>query len=200
MNPWMSPVELQGKHAHLLPLSRDHLPDLVDATRDGELHRLWYTTVPSADEMEAEIERRLSLQAAGSMLPFSVFDAQLDKVVGMTTFMNIDPAARRVEIGSTWCRRAVQRTHINTECKWMLLRHAFESQDCIAVELRTHFLNQQSRRAIERIGAKFDGVLRSHMIMANGTVRDTAVYSVIAAEWPTVSVHLRWLLDKPRES
>ena len=198
VKPWIAPLTLQGERARLVPLSIDHADDLRDATRDGDLHTLWYTMVPHADDVVAEIERRLALQASGSMLPFSVVDATTGRVVGMTTYMNIDGGARRVEIGSTWCRKSVQRTLINTECKWLLLRHAFESLDCIAVEFRTHFLNAQSRRAIERLGAKFDGVLRSHMIMANGTVRDTAVYSIIASEWPTVSVHLRYLLEKPR--
>jgi RimJ/RimL family protein N-acetyltransferase len=112
--------------------------------------------------------------------------------------MNIDATNHRVEIGSTWYRKSVQRSSLNTECKLLLLRHAFEEMDCIAVEFRTHFINQQSRKAIERIGAKFDGTLRSHMKMANGTMRDTAVYSIIASEWPTVEANLTWMLGKPR--
>ncbi|MEM9603639.1 MAG: GNAT family protein [Pseudomonadota bacterium] len=199
MTPWIAPLTLEGDHAQLAPLSHEHADDLRAATRDGQLHRLWYTTVPDPDGIDAEIDRRLALQAAGTMLPFAVIDARTGRAVGMTTYMNIDAHARRVEIGSTWCRLAVQRTPLNTECKWLLLRHAFEHLDCIAVEFRTHVLNGQSRRAIERLGAKFDGVLRSHMIMANGTVRDTAVYSIIASEWSTVSVHLRFLLERPRD-
>lgn len=132
------------------------------------------------------------------MLPFSIIDRTNGHAVGMTTYMNIDAANRRLEIGSTWYRKSVQRSPFNTECKLLLLQHAFESLDCIAVEFRTHFVNTQSRRAIERLGAKLDGVLRSHMMMANGTLRDTAVYSIIAPEWPTVKANLQWQLEKPR--
>ncbi len=195
---WPEAVELKGRHGALAPLSRDHAADLSEAAADGELHRLWYTTIPRPEEVAEEIERRLALRTSGSMLPFAVLDPK-GRAVGMTTYMNIDAANRRVEIGSTWLRKSVQRSLINTECKWMLLRHAFEVLDCIAVEFRTHFVNVQSRRAIERLGAKLDGVLRSHMIMANGTVRDTACYSVIASEWPTVKANLEWMLEKPRE-
>jgi RimJ/RimL family protein N-acetyltransferase len=129
--------------------------------------------------------------------PFTVLNA--DKVpVGMTTYMNVDAANRRVEIGSTWYRKAVQRTPLNTECKLMLLTHAFEDKDCIAVEFRTHVLNTQSRRGIERLGARLDGTLRAHAIMPNGTLRDTIVYSITAPEWPAVQSHLNWQLQKPR--
>ena len=148
--------------------------------------------------MGKEIDRRLGLQAAGSMLPFTVFDAD-GRIVGMTTYMNIDAANRRVEIGSTWYAKSAQRGPLNTQCKLLLLRHAFETLNCIAVEFRTHFFNHQSRRAIERLGAKQDGILRSHQIAPNGTLRDTVVYSITAAEWPTVQTHLEFQLnDKPR--
>ena len=148
--------------------------------------------------MHAEIERRLALQAAGSMLPFTVIDPATGQAAGMTTFMNVDATNRRVEIGSTWYAKSVQRSGLNTEAKLLLLGHAFDTLDCIAVEFRTHFMNHQSRRAIERLGAKLDGILRSHQIAANGTLRDTCVYSIIAPEWPTVRAHLEWLLEKPR--
>lgn len=149
--------------------------------------------------MRDEIERRLSLQRSGSMLPFVVIDARSGRAVGMTTYMDIDAANRRVEIGSTWYRKSVQRTAINTECKLLLLQHAFEALDCIAVEFRTHFFNHQSRRAIERLGAKLDGVLRNHRRASDGTLRDTCVYSIIAPEWPTVRSHLNHQLARPRE-
>ena len=168
------------------------------AARDGELWKLWYTTVPRPEEMSAEIERRLKLQETGSMLPFAVRHEPSGELVGMTTFMNIDANNRRVEIGSTWYARRVQRSALNTECKLMLLRHAFESLDCIAVEFRTHLFNRQSRAGIERLGAKLDGILRNHMIMPNGTLRDTCTYSIIASEWPVVRAHLEWQLAKPR--
>jgi RimJ/RimL family protein N-acetyltransferase len=131
------------------------------------------------------------------MLPFTVQDAN-GRTVGMTTYMNIDASNRRVEIGSTWYARSVQRTGLNTQCKRLLLGHAFETLGCIAVEFRTHRLNTQSRRAIERLGAQLDGILRAHQISPNGTLRDTAVYSITAAEWPTVRAHLDWQLARPR--
>jgi RimJ/RimL family protein N-acetyltransferase len=194
---WPEPVELVGEHAALRPLSTNHADALTEAVRDGELWKLWYTSVPPPERMGAEIERRLKLQAAGSMTPFTVFDA--DGVpCGMTTYMNVDAANRRVEIGSTWYAKRVQRTPLNTECKRMLLAHAFEALECIAVEFRTHRFNTQSRRAIERLGAQLDGMLRCHSVAPNGTLRDTAVYSIVAAEWPTVRAHLDWQLEKAR--
>lgn len=197
--PWPDPVTLRGEHARLEPLSHDHLEGLVEAVKDGELFKLWYTAVPRPENMAKEIDRRLGLQKAGSMLPFTVFDAA-GKIAGMSTYMNIDAANRRVEIGSTWYAKRVQRTPLNTQCKLLLLGHAFEALNCIAVEFRTHFFNHQSRRAIERLGAKQDGILRSHQIAPNGTLRDTVVFSIIAAEWPTVKAHLNFQLnDKPRD-
>jgi len=193
--PWLEPVTLRGTHARLEPLSPDHCDGLTEAARDGELWKLWYTFVPKAEEMGKEIDRRLDLQAAGSMLPFTVFDAD-GKIAGMTTYMNVDTANRRVEIGSTWYAKRVQRSAVNTQCKLLLLTHAFENLDCIAVEFRTHFFNHQSRRGIERLGAKLDGILRSHQIASNGTLRDTVVYSIIASEWPTVKAHLTYQLNE----
>jgi RimJ/RimL family protein N-acetyltransferase len=175
----------------------DQTPGLQAATRDGELWRLWYTFAPAPDAMATEINRRLALWRAGSMLPFTVLDAA-GKVAGMTTYMNIDTANRRVEIGSTWYAARVQRTALNTEAKLLLLMHAFETLDCIAVEFRTHWMNQQSRRAIERLGAKLDGVLRSHSVAPNGSLRDTCVYSITAPEWPAVRAHLQWQMQRPR--
>jgi RimJ/RimL family protein N-acetyltransferase len=132
------------------------------------------------------------------MLPFAVIDRTTGKAVGMTTYMNIDASNRRVEIGSTWYRKSAQRSGTNTECKLLLLQHAFETLDCIAVEFRTHFMNRQSRNAVERLGAKLDGVLRSMQIMPNGTLRDTCVYSIIASEWPAVKANLQWQLERNR--
>lgn len=195
---WPDPVTLSGPHASLVPLAPEHEAGLVEAVRDGELWQLWYTAIPPPQRMAAEIERRLALQHAGSMLPFTVLDAS-GRVVGMTTYMNIDSANRRVEIGSTWYARSVQRSALNTQCKRLLLGHAFETLECIGVEFRTHRMNVQSRRAIERLGAQLDGVLRAHQRMANGTLRDTAVYSITAAEWPTIRAHLDFQLQ-PRTS
>lgn len=192
-----TPVTLRGRHAVLEPLAPSHCAELAEAVRDGELWKLWYTKVPAPEHMEAEIARRLALHAQGSMLPFTVRDAA-GQAVGMTTYMNIDAAAPRVEIGSTWYASRVQRGPLNTECKRMLLAHAFDTLACIAVEFRTHFFNQQSRRAIERLGAKLDGILRNHARATDGTLRDTVVYSITESEWPTVRSHLDWQLARPR--
>lgn len=196
------PVTLRGQHVTLAPLAAAHEAELQEAVRDGELWNHWYTAIPRPEGMAAEIARRLDLQAKGSMCAFAVMDPATGRAVGMTTYMNIDAANRRVEIGSTWYRQSVQRTPLNTEAKRLLLAHAFEQLGCIAVEFRTHFFNQQSRRAIERLGAKLDGVLRNHQInphpAAIGALRDTCVYSIIASEWPNVRAHLDHQLSKVR--
>lgn len=185
-------VTLTGRHVTLEPLSQEHHDELCEATRDGELWKLWYTIVPSPEDMRANIERRLELQRESSMVPWAVRDHASGKVVGMTTYMNIDTKSQRVEIGSTWYARSVQRTPLNTDCKLLLLTHAFETLHCIAVEFRTSFFNLQSRKAIERLGAKQDGVLRNHMRMPDGTLRDTCVYSILPGEWPAVKKHLQF--------
>ena len=196
---WLEPIVLTGPSVRLEQLSPGHQSDLIEAVRDGELWRLWYTAIPAPETMHKEIARRLGLQATGAMLPFAVIDTTTGKAVGMTTYMNVDAANKRVEIGSTWYRRAVHRSSLNTQCKLLLLTHAFETLSCIAVEFRTHFFNHQSRRGIERLGAKLDGILRSHQLASDGTLRDTCVYSIIASEWPTVKSHLNWQMTRPRE-
>jgi len=188
--PWIEPVTLTGRHVTLEPLSKRHHDELVVAASDGKLWNLWYTIVPEPDGMMAEIERRLALQEQGSMLPFAIVEKAIGRAAGMTTYMHIDAENRRVEIGSTWLRKSAQRTALNTECKVLLLSHAFDTLGCIAVEFRTSSANAQSRRAIERLGAKFDGILRSHMRHKNGTLRDTVVYSITAAEWPAIRSRL----------
>ncbi|QYY32589.1 GNAT family N-acetyltransferase [Cupriavidus pinatubonensis] len=197
MSDFIQPVTLSGRHATLEPLRPEHAEGLRAAAADGDLWKLWYTSVPAPERMEAEIARRLGLQQQGSMQPFAVRDAS-GQLAGMTTYMNIDAANRHVEIGSTWYAQRVQRTPLNTECKLMLLRHAFEQLECIAVEFRTHWMNHQSRTAIARLGAKQDGVLRNHMRMPDGSLRDTVVFSIIASEWPTVRNHLQFQLERPR--
>ena len=197
-----SALELRGQHVTLLPLNMSHEGDLVEAVKDGELWRHWYTLIPSPEKMGEEIMRRLKLQDQGSMLPFAVMAS--GKAVGMTTYMNIDAPNKRLEIGSTWYRANVQRTPLNTECKRLLLTHAFEQLQCIAVEFRTHFFNQQSRRAIERLGAKLDGILRNHAINTHpdavGALRDTCVYSILNTEWPSVKAHLDYQLRRARKA
>lgn len=195
---FLEPMTLKGQHATLEPLALAHTEEAIEAVRDGEMWQLWYTAIPSPKNMRTEIERRLGLFDRGLMQPFAVRTPD-GRFAGMTTYMNVDAANRRIEIGSTWYRKSVQRGGLNTECKLMLLGRAFEQMDCIAVEFRTHFFNQQSRKAIERLGAKLDGILRSHQIAPNGSLRDTVVYSIVASEWPTVKAHLQYQLQKPRD-
>lgn len=181
---------LSGDRVTLEPLGSEHADDLRAAAADGDLWRTWYTSIPAPDQVDAEIDRRLAEHAAGRMVPFAVRDRPTGRVVGSTTFMNIDTANRRVEIGSTFLAKSAQRSGINTESKLLMLSHAFEAWQCIAVEFRTHWHNLQSRTAIAALGAKQDGVLRNHAIGRDGTLRDTVVFSVIASEWPAVRLSL----------
>lgn len=193
---FIEPITLVGKYARLEPLSEDHLTDLQTASADGELWKLWYTGVPQPVDMAANIEFRLAQREKGAMMPFVVRRLPDNKIVGCTTFANINAEHRRVEIGYTWYAKSAQRTPINTEIKLMMLAYAFEEKKCIAVEFYTHWFNHQSRAAIERLGAKLDGVLRNHRIGADGEFRDTCAYSIISNEWPAVKVHLRHLLTR----
>ncbi|MBP1315999.1 MULTISPECIES: GNAT family N-acetyltransferase [Herbaspirillum] len=193
---FLSPITLKGQFATVEPLHPEHHDALIAAVSDGKLWKLWYTAIPKPENMRAEIERRLHLQQQGSMLPFVIRRNDTGALCGMTTYMNADVANRRVEIGSTWYAASAQRTGINTECKLMLLTHAFEDMHCIAVEFRTHWMNQQSRAAIARLGAKQDGILRNHQRMPDGSYRDTVVFSIIESEWPTVRRHLQFKLGR----
>ena len=190
------PITLTGVHATLEPLTVDHHDALVAAASDGELWKLWYTSVPRPEAMITEIERRLDNQSKGTWLPFVIRRNDTGAISGMTNYLNIDAANRRVEIGGTWNSTSTQRTGINTECKLMLLTHAFETLKCPAVEFRTHYMNHQSREAIARLGAKQDGILRSHVLVPGVGYRDTVVFSIIESEWPTVKHHLRYKLDR----
>ncbi len=192
---WAAPTSLQLGPVGLEPLSPAHVPALREAALDGKLWDLWYTAVPRPEEMEAAVQKRLILQAEGHWLPFAVIDRTTGQAVGMTSYLHIERDVRRLEIGGTWYRRSAQGGIVNPACKMLLLHHAFEHLGCIAVELRTHVLNAQSRRAIEAIGGKLDGVLRNHFD-AFGQPRDTCVYSIIAPEWPTVQRHLAWRLSR----
>lgn len=193
---FLSPITLKGQFATVEPLHPEHHDALIAAVSDGKLWKLWYTAIPKPETMRAEIERRLHLQQQGSMLPFVIRRDDTGALCGMTTYMNADVAHRRVEIGSTWYAASAQRTGINTECKLMMLTHAFEDMHCIAVEFRTHWMNQQSRAAIARLGAKQDGILRNHQRMPDGSYRDTVVFSIIESEWPTVRRHLQFKLGR----
>jgi N-acetyltransferase len=181
-----------------------HLDGLKVACMDGELNQLWYTFIPNAHSMASEIERRLGLYQKGSMVPYTIIQIlpEGERIIGMTSFMNIEHTItyNRVEIGSTWYAQSAQRSGINTIVKHMMLQHAFEEWQCLAVEFRTHRFNHQSRQAIERLGAQLDGILRAHSIMPNGTLRDTAVYSITATEWPTVKAHLEFKIMRGTSS
>ncbi|WP_438975317.1 GNAT family N-acetyltransferase [Roseicyclus sp.] len=190
-------LTLRGRHVTLVPLDRMHAEPLSEASAAGDLHKLWYTAIPAPAGMLAEIDRRLRLRDIGAMIPFTQLDAS-GTPIGMTSYMNIDHATPRVEIGSTWIAPSAQRGPLNTEAKRLLLGHAFEIWSCLAVEFRTHRLNSQSRRAIERLGAQLDGILRAHQTSPNGTIRDTAVYSITAQEWPVIRAHLDGLIARPR--
>jgi len=194
MTPWIEPITLQGQHVRLEPLALEHVPALQLAVADGELWRLWFTSVPPQDGMQDYVEKALVLRDAGNAMPWVVRAAN-GEIVGSTRYGNVDADNRRVEIGWTWYAKRVQRTGVNTEAKLLLLTHAFEALGCAAVEFRTSWFNHASRNAIARLGAKQDGVLRNHMRMADGSYRDTVVFSIIANEWPMVKRHLRFKLE-----
>lgn len=196
MTIWIEPVELHGEHVSLVPLTMDHYAHLREALADGELWNLWYTSIPRPENLAAEIERRLGLQAKGEMVPFAVIDKRTNQAAGMTTYCRLDQANRRLEIGYTWYRQNCQRTALNTECKLMLLRHAFEVLNCASVEFRTSAFNFTSRKAIERLGAKLDGVLRNARILANGAIGDSYVYSILDNEWAMVKTNLEYKLQR----
>ncbi|WP_092518205.1 GNAT family N-acetyltransferase [Xenorhabdus japonica] len=191
-------VTLTGKSVTLVPFSHDRHDEFVSAIEEGQLHKLWYTSVPDPANVHEEVERRLDLHANGSMLPFTVIDNATGVAVGMTGYINIAESIPRLEIGATWYACSVQRTAINTEAKFLLLQYAFEELECVAVEFRTHFLNHRSRKAIARLGAKLDGILRQHLRAKDGSLRDTCVYSILLNEWPAIKTHLTWLMTKPR--
>lgn len=193
---FIRPIVLEGRHATLEPLAFEHESGIRHALSDGELWKLWFTSIPAPDEVQSYIERLLAQRDAGAAVPYAVRDNASGHVVGCSRYLNIDELHRRVEIGGTWYARRAQRTGINTECKLLLLTQAFETADCIAVEFRTDWLNRRSQAAIERLGAKRDGVLRNHMIMPDGRIRDTVVYSIIQSEWPGVKVHLQHQLNR----
>lgn len=196
MADFLQPVNLQGRHVRLEPLARDHLEALGAAAADGELWKLWYTSVPTPAATVDYVETALSQRADGSALPFVVRLIASGEIVGTTRLCNPDPINRRLEIGYTWYAARAQRTAVNSECKRLLLAHAFETLDCIAVELRTHWHNLRSRAAIARLGARQDGVLRNHERLADGSFRDTVVFSIIQSEWPAVRCNLDFRLEQ----
>jgi len=193
---FVEPVTLEGRHVRIEPLAYEHADGVRAAAADGELWRLWYTSAPAPDKTKEWIDIALDVRTRLGGMPFIVREKPSGDIVGATRYFNVDAQNRRLEIGHTWYAKRVQRTAVNTECKLLLLAHAFEALGCIAVEFRTHYFNFASREAIARLGAKQDGILRNHQIMPDGTLRDTVVFSVIASEWPTVKRHLAFRLEK----
>ena len=187
---FIEPVTLRGVHATLEPLSRDHAAGVRAAAADGELWNLWYTSVPAPDKLDAWLDIALDMRERQGAMPFAVRANDSGNIVGSTRYFNVDAANRRLEIGHTWYAQRAQRTAINTECKLLLLTHAFEQLRCIAVEFRTHWFNHRSREAILRLGAKQDGVLRNHQLLPDGSRRDTVVFSILDGEWAAVKRHL----------
>ncbi len=194
----LMPVVLQDEHVALEPLSLAHVPGLERAAADGELWKLWYTGVPAPGGMRGYVEQALAMQAEGTALPFAVRDQSDGAIAGSTRLFGFEPKLPRVEIGYTWYAAGRQRSHVNTACKRLLLGHAFETLRCVAVQFCTDLYNQASQRAIERLGARRDGILRSHRLRADGSVRDSVVYSIIAAEWPDVRRLLALKLSRQR--
>ncbi len=190
------PVVLEGYGVRLEPLSADHLEGLQAAVADGRLWELWYTRVPEPNEVAAYIASALAGQDAGHMLPWGVRELSAGAIIGTTRYHDIVPEIDRVEIGYTFYAKRWQRSHVNTACKLLLLQHAFDGLGCQVVGLRTDNFNFASQRAIERLGAKKDGVIRHHHPRRDGTARDTVIYSVLAHEWPDVSRHLKLRLDR----
>ena len=195
---FIEPVTLEGSHVRIEPLAREHEAGLEGAAADGELWRLWYTSVPAPEKTVEWIDAALDMRARLGAMPFVVRKPDGD-IVGSTRYFNVDAVNRRLEIGHTWYAKRVQRTALNTEAKLLLLTHAFEKLDCIAVEFRTNFFNFASREAIARLGAKQDGVLRHHQVLPDGSLRDTVVFSIIAPEWTAVKKNLLWRLTRPRD-
>lgn len=191
-NEWLSPITISGEKVKLVPLNASHRGDLLIAAADGNLWDIWHTSVPSEKTVDNYIKSALEEAALGKGLPFVVIDLETDKVIGSTRFCKATPQFRRVEIGYTWYAKSYQRTGVNTECKLLLLSHAFEKLNAIAVEFKTNWHNHASRNAILRLGAKQDGVLRNHRFDAEGVMRDTVIFSIINSEWASVKKNLKY--------
>jgi RimJ/RimL family protein N-acetyltransferase len=196
MPRWIDPVSLQGRHVAIEPMTAAHRDELEAAIADGTLWNLWYTSVPAPQALDGWIAAAVRQREEVGAMPFVIRRNSDAKVVGATRYFNVAAENRRLEIGHTFYSHSVQRTAVNTETKLLLLRHAFEALDCVGVEFRTHFMNRDSRRAIERLGAKLDGVLRCHQIMPDGSLRDTCVFSIVAQEWPAVRNNLVFRLSR----
>ncbi|GMN11423.1 GNAT family protein [Croceitalea sp. MTPC9] len=196
MDSWLDKIELELNGVKLIPLEKQHKEALLKAASDGDLWKLWVTSVPSKDTIDEYIAIALSEQQLQKSLPFVVVDTKTNAIIGSTRFCNVDASNKRLEIGYTWYSKSHQRTGVNTKCKLLLLQHAFENLNVIAVEFRTNWFNYASRKAITRLGAKQDGVLRNHRMNSDGTLRDTVVFSIIKNEWPTVKKSLLFEIEK----
>ena len=196
MNKWFAPITLENEHVRLSPLAKDHRDDLLKAASDGQLWELWYTSVPDESTIDSFIAKALEEYQEDVSCPFVVFDKKSSRIVGSTRYMNAVRVNRRLEIGHTWYAKSVHRTPVNASCKLLLLEYAFEQLNCIAVEFRTHWHNHQSRRAIARLGAKQDGVLRNHKIDKEGILRDTVVFSILNSEWESAKRGLQLRLSR----
>jgi len=192
---WIEPLTLKGESVLLEPLAIEHLQGIQSAVKDGELWKLWFTSIPSEQTAEAYLRTALEMRENAGAMPFIVREAKSGRIIGSTRYFNVDEANQRLEIGHTWYSESFQRTQVNTECKYLLLSHAFEKLDAIAVEFRTHWHNHKSRAAIARLGAKQDGILRNHQRSADGVYRDTVVFSIVNLEWPAVKKSLLYKLN-----
>jgi len=196
---WIEPITLTGTNVILKPLSLEHADGITEAVKDGELWKLWFTHIPSPDMVDEYIKKALELRENAGWMPFVVREKASSKIIGATRYCNVDEVNQRLEIGYTWYAKSYQRTGVNTECKYLLLTHAFEKLNAIAVEFRTHWHNHKSRAAIARLGAKQDGVLRNHQKSPDGIYRDTVVFSIINQEWLTVKKSLEFKMNSQYE-
>lgn len=196
MKKWLDPICIEGQYVRLIPLEKEHKAALLEAASDGKLWELWFTSVPSTSDVDAYLSTALEDWNQGLSQAFAVIHKQANKIIGSTRYCNIDSKTKRLEIGYTWYAQSYQKTKVNTACKYLLLEHAFEKLNCIAVELRTHGFNHNSQKAIERLGAKKDGILRNHKYDKTGNLRDTVVYSILAEEWPRVKKNLMFKLKR----
>lgn len=199
MENWLKSLSLEGEKVKLIPLEKTHKNGLVEAASDGKLWDLWFTTVPSEDTIDQYISQAIAQKEALTALPFVIIEKSSNKIIGSTRFCNAEAVHRRLEIGYTWYAKSHQGTGINTECKYLLLQYAFETLNCIAVQFKTDWFNIASRNAIARLGAKQDGILRNDRLNADGTYRDTVVFSIIAQEWHGVKKSLEYRLKKYKE-
>ncbi|NMM49123.1 GNAT family N-acetyltransferase [Marinigracilibium pacificum] len=196
MSNWLKNIELEGKIIKLVPLTKSHREGLIEASNDGNLSELWFTSVPSEEQIDDYINFALNQEKNGSALAFVVIHKETQKIIGCTRYCNVASEHRRLEIGYTWYAASFQRTGVNTECKYLLLKHAFETLDCICVQFKTDWFNINSRNAIARLGAKQDGILRNDRLNKDGSYRDTVVFSITNNEWHGVEKNLKLSMSR----